>query len=88
LTIDRILMTTTETLLVPPLPFKDRYWVHFPGYFDDRSIRRVHRYLDEIEFARLHQQVHVFANTLPSNMQIQITDVQLSTLFGHSGGWA
>jgi hypothetical protein len=32
--------------------------------------------------------VYVLANTLRNNMQIQIIDVELSTFFGHSGGWA
>jgi hypothetical protein len=31
--------------------------------------------------------VYVLANTQRNNMQIQITDVELSLLFGHSGGW-
>jgi hypothetical protein len=32
--------------------------------------------------------VYVSANTLRNNIQIQITDVELNTLFGHCGGWA
>jgi hypothetical protein len=32
--------------------------------------------------------VYVLANALGNHMQIQITDVKLSTPFGHSGGWA
>jgi hypothetical protein len=46
------------------------------------------RYLNEIQFANLGQQLYVLANTLPDNMQIQITDVELSPLFGHSAGQA
>jgi hypothetical protein len=47
----------------------------------------VYRYFDEIQFASLRQQVCVLANTLRNNMQIQITDAELSALFGHSGRW-
>jgi hypothetical protein len=79
-------MTTTEPPLLPSLPFEDLHWADFPGYFNDRSIRQVHRYLDEIQFAGLHQQIYVFANTLRNNMQIQMTDAELNMLFGHSGG--
>jgi hypothetical protein len=32
--------------------------------------------------------VYVLENTLRNNTQIQITDVELSTLFGHPGAWA
>jgi hypothetical protein len=64
------------------------HWADFPGYFNDQSIWWVSRHLEEIQFAGLRQQMYVLANTLSSNMQIQITDVELSTLFGRSGGWA
>jgi hypothetical protein len=55
LAIYRIIMSTTKPPLLPSLPFKDLHWAGFPGYFNDRSIRRVHRYLDEIQFAGLCQ---------------------------------
>jgi hypothetical protein len=45
----------------------------------------VHRYLDEIQFASPHQQAYGLTNALRNDMQIQITDVELNTLFGHSG---
>jgi hypothetical protein len=48
----------------------------------------VHKYRDEIQFASLRQQVYVLANTLRNNMQIQIIDVELRRLFGHSDRWA
>jgi hypothetical protein len=81
-------MTTTEPPLLPPLPFEDLHCADFPGYFNDQNIQRVHRYLDEIQFASLREQMDVSANTLHNSMQIQTTDAELSILFGHSGGWA
>jgi hypothetical protein len=80
-------MTTTDLPVLPP-PFEDLHWADFPGYFNHRSMRRVHIYLDEIQFASLRQQEYILADTLCNNMQIQITYVEISTLFGHSGGWA
>jgi hypothetical protein len=82
-----IILTTIERALPPPLPFEDQHWADFPVNFNDRGTRRVRKYLDKIQFPMLRSQVYVLANTLHNNMQIQITNVELSTLFGHSGGW-
>jgi hypothetical protein len=76
-----IIMTTTDPPLLSPPSFEDLHWVDFSSYFNDRSIRRVHRYVGKIQFASLRSSVHVLANTVRNNMQIQITDVELSTFF-------
>jgi hypothetical protein len=82
----RNIMTTTEPPLLAPLPFQDLHWTDFPGCFNGRSIRRVHKYHDEIIFASFPQKMYVLVNMLRNNMQTQITGVELSTLFDHSGG--
>jgi hypothetical protein len=60
----------------------------FPMLFQRPKSTKLHRPLDEAQFANLHQHYSVLVNRLRDNMQIEISGVELCQPFGHSGGWA
>jgi hypothetical protein len=48
----------------------------------------IDRHLDEVQFINFRHKVYVSAKALSNNMQIQISDVESSMFFRHSGGSA
>jgi hypothetical protein len=64
------------------------HWSDLPDRFSDRIMRRINRYFADIQFQSLRQQVWLLATAIRQEFSIDVTDVELSQLFGHSGGWA
>jgi hypothetical protein len=78
-------MATKEDALLPPIPFDELHWSEVTTRLDGRTIRRIHRSLADITFKSLREQVYIMAVTIREDMQTDITDVELSRLFGHLG---
>jgi hypothetical protein len=74
--------------LLPPLPLEHLQWTELSTLFSPRSIRHISRTLADVEFESLRQQVAELAMFFREGRKTAITDLQLSVLFGHRGGWA
>jgi hypothetical protein len=81
-------MATKEDALLPTIPFDELHWSEVTTRLDERTIRRIHRSLTEITLESLREQVDRMAAPIREDMRTDITDVELSRLFGHLGGWS
>ena len=81
-------MEQNETQLLPPIPLDDLHWTELSERLDERTLRRILRFCANKEFESLRHEVYVMATTIRTEFAIDVTDVELSCLFGHKGGWA
>jgi hypothetical protein len=80
--------TKSPPVLLPPIAINQLHWSELPDRFPDRTVRRISRHFADVQFESLRQEVWFLATTLRQELDIDVTDAELSRLFGHSGGWA
>jgi hypothetical protein len=81
-------MAKKDESLLPRIPLAEIHWYEVPGRFDDRTIRRIERFLAETEFTSLREKVYVTATVIREDMDLALTEVEFSCLFGRLGGWS
>jgi hypothetical protein len=73
--------------VLPAVPLDQLRSREFPDRFTDQTVCRICRGLADVEFVTLRHQVSVLASAIREDLSIDITNTELSQLFGHSGGW-
>jgi hypothetical protein len=71
--------------LLPPIYCETMAWQILPDKFPSRSIRLLSDHLPDLHCQSLHKQVYSTSELLANDLQISVTDAELSSLFGRKG---
>jgi hypothetical protein len=53
---------------MPPIPLDELHWMELPNRFNERTVRRICRDLNDIEFENLRYEVSVLATATRRNV--------------------
>jgi hypothetical protein len=82
------LLPRSPPQLLPPLPFDALAWHIFPNKFTSRTLRLLSRYLGDLRFDSLREQVYKISDVIADDLHISMTDAELSSIFGRKGSWS
>jgi hypothetical protein len=71
--------------LLPPLPVDELAWQILPDKFSARIIRLISRHITDLHCDSLREQVYKISEILANELQISVTDAELSSIFGLKG---
>jgi len=79
---------TSASTLLPPVSFEGLNLQVLSGVLAERDVRRLRRIMADERFDSLRHQVFVLARVLRIDMAVDLTDADLSAVFGKSGSWS
>jgi hypothetical protein len=71
--------------LLPPLPVDTLAWQILPDTFSARTTRLISRHIADLYCDSLREQVYKISEILANELQISVTDAELSSIFGLKG---
>jgi hypothetical protein len=74
--------------LLPPLPVDELAWQILLDKFLARTTRLISRHIADLHCDSLSEQVYKISEILAEELQISVTDAELSSIFGRKGSWS
>jgi hypothetical protein len=76
---------TSSSTLFPLLSFEELSWKILPTKFPVRTIQLLLQQIADLHFDSRREQVYKISERLAHDMQIAVTDAELSSTFGRKG---
>jgi hypothetical protein len=74
--------------LPPPLPVDELAWQILSDRFSARTTRLIPRHIADLHCDSLREQAYKISEILANELQIPVTDAELSSIFGRKGSWS
>jgi hypothetical protein len=74
--------------LLPSLPVDEFAWQILPDKFSARTARSISRHIADLHYDSLREQAYKISEILANELQIYVTDTELSSIFGRKPSWS
>jgi hypothetical protein len=74
--------------ILPPLPVDELAWQTLPERFSARTTGLISRHIEDLHCDSLCEKVCKISEFLANELQISVTDAELSSIFDRKGSWS